>query len=63
MGFLHISSVRKSTRIGTHVTSLDQISFLPFPVILTELLQDLQNRWFKYKVCISRGLTEAVTPV
>lgn len=40
-----------------------QISLLPFPVTLTEFLKDLRNRCFKYKVSISRGLTETVTRV
>jgi len=64
MSFLHIYSVHECPRIETtHVTFLYQISFLPFPVILTEFLKDLHNRCFKYKVCISRGLTETVIRV
>lgn len=61
MSFLHIYSVHELPRIETtHITFLYQISFLPFPVILTEFLKDPRNRCFKYKVCFSRGLTETV---
>lgn len=61
MCFLHIYSVHELPRIETtHITFLYQISFLPFPVILTEFLKDPRNRCFKYKVCFSRGLTETV---